>query len=444
MSTFKLKSKKTNFLPSFQTVNGSHKKFIDKFKIQKKSLPEKKKKLDEMKRKMVKLMNKSSSKYTSSDIHKKSELKYSIKKLEEEVYNIENDVTELEYYSNTSNLLMDYYDIVEKYDDKDEVNIEETEMTETEIEPVVIKKVDSFDKLNKLNKLQQKNSKKLKKKKTIVRFSRKKKVKNGKDIMLYLNNTKNKIEELDDTDTDRATLLDDFLTITDGEYISSTFGKYNPIKMCLNCDVEKTLMQSEGFYVCRKCGSVENVIVESERPSYKDPIPEKSGYPYKRMNHFNECVSQFQAKESTEIPEHVYKKIYVELKKKRITNYEGLTYNNMKLILKTLRLHKYYEHIYHIISKINKLPPPTISREMEENLRHKFKQMQKPFEKYRPKDRSNFLSYSYVLHKLCQLLELDQIIECFTLLKDRGKLRQQDYIWKKICKDCKWKFYPSI
>ena len=45
------------------------------------------------------------------------------------------------------------------------------------------------------------------------------------------------------------------------------------------------------------------------------------------------------------------------------------------------------------------LPPPIMSREQEEQLRRMFKEIQIPFINNCPKDRKNFLSYSYVLHK---------------------------------------------
>ena len=116
----------------------------------------------------------------------------------------------------------------------------------------------------------------------------------------------------------------------------------------------------------------------------------------------------------------------------------------MKNILKKLGYHQYYEHRAHIISKLNGIHPPKISRETENILRLMFKVIQEPFENHCPKNRVNFLSYSYTLHKFCQLLELDKFLVCFPLLKNRGKLRQQDQIWKKICKQLKWEFIPSV
>lgn len=116
----------------------------------------------------------------------------------------------------------------------------------------------------------------------------------------------------------------------------------------------------------------------------------------------------------------------------------------MKKILKKLKMTQYYEHATYIISKLSGIPPPTISRETEEKIRLMFRLIQVPFEKHCPKDRTNFLSYAYVLHKFFQLLQLDEFTKYFPLLKSREKLKNQDKIWKKICDDLSWDYYPSI
>ena len=121
-----------------------------------------------------------------------------------------------------------------------------------------------------------------------------------------------------------------------------------------------------------------------------------------------------------------------------------MTISQIKSILKKLKLNDYYEHIPFIKSQITNKPAPTINRDTEDKLKKMFDQIQEPFEKHCPKSRINFLSYSYVLHKFCQLLELDDFIKSFPLLKSRQKLRTQDEIWKKICQECKWEFYPSV
>ena len=134
----------------------------------------------------------------------------------------------------------------------------------------------------------------------------------------------------------------------------------------------------------------------------------------------------------------------MELKKQRIKYIDYTKIDRVKKVLKKLKLNEYYEHIAYIISKITGNHAPSINREIEEILKKMFDKIQEPFEKHCPKDRINFLSYSYVLHKFFQLLELDEYVKCFPLLKSRQKLRIQDEIWKKICCDCGWEFYPSV
>ena len=85
-----------------------------------------------------------------------------------------------------------------------------------------------------------------------------------------------------------------------------------------------------------------------------------------------------------------------------------------------------------------------MNRQQEEQLRMMFKEIQVPFMNNCPETRSNFLSYSYVLHKFCELLEYDYLLAHFPLLKSREKLLQQDKIWKLICKELQWQYIASI
>lgn len=116
----------------------------------------------------------------------------------------------------------------------------------------------------------------------------------------------------------------------------------------------------------------------------------------------------------------------------------------MREILKKLELNKYYDHVHHIISRINGEPPPKLTKELENELKNMFKQIQKPFAECCPKKRTNFLSYSYVIRKFLELLGKYEYIKFFPLLKSREKLYHQDLVFKCICKKLEWKFYPSI
>lgn len=213
---------------------------------------------------------------------------------------------------------------------------------------------------------------------------------------------------------------------------------------CKTCMVEMLINNNTGLLICPKCGITENIIVDSDKPSFKEPPKEMTSFCYKRINHLNEFLAQFQAKETTDIPEDVYNEILLEIKKERITNMALITPDKMRLLLKRIKKNDYYEHIPYIINQLNGLPAPVIAPEIEEIIRGMFKAIQIPFEKYCPYKRKNFLSYNYVMYKFFELLDLDEYLQCFQLLKSRTKLHQQDQIWKNICQDLNWQFIRSL
>lgn len=213
---------------------------------------------------------------------------------------------------------------------------------------------------------------------------------------------------------------------------------------CPVCKGEMVMCPNEAQLSCSKCGNIETILIDSDKPSYKDPPREISYYAYKRINHFNECLAQFQAKESTDIPSEVFEQIYTQLKKQRVVNMSTVKAAKIREILKKLDLSQYYEHIPYILNRLNGKKVLTMDRETEEKLRFIFKEIQPSFERHKPADRNNFISYHYFLYKICELLELDEFLSCFNLLKNRDKLYDQDIIWKKICNDMQWQFIKTI
>ena len=237
-------------------------------------------------------------------------------------------------------------------------------------------------------------------------------------------------------------LINNYMRVVDDTIIKDNF-TYD-LENCPHCFGRLVLKNVDSLLICEDCGYTDSIIINSEKISYKDPPRESSYFAYKRINHFNEWLAQFQAKETTDIPEEVYKGILVELKKNKFINVQELSYKNMREILKKLKYNKYYEHIPHIINMINGKKAPILTRQYEEQLRNMFKEIQTPFMQHCPENRKNFLSYSYVLHKFCELLELDHLLIYFPLLKSREKLQQQDKIWLKICGTLMWEYIPSI
>jgi uncharacterized Zn finger protein (UPF0148 family) len=246
---------------------------------------------------------------------------------------------------------------------------------------------------------------------------------------------------IEEITSNRATLQDEYLTLVDGGYVCSNM-KSNPIKKCTKCNIDKTLFQSEGSYVCQNCGELEHVIIESEIPSHKDAINEKPKYPYKKINHLIEKLNQFQSKETNNIPLDVFDTVEDEIRKRNLDISE-VTLRFVTDVLKRHRYNKYYENKQYIFSKVTKTPPPILTRNQEEEVKKRFRMLEEPFMRHRPKDRSNFLNYSFVLHKIFRIMGLFNHAKYFSLLKSKEKLKAQDKVWYKICMDLVWRFDSS-
>ena len=242
----------------------------------------------------------------------------------------------------------------------------------------------------------------------------------------------------------KSSLVNEYLSITGNKYINHLDGEFIS-ELCNNCNKANMInLQHEAISICIECGYQDFLLAEQNRPIMINDKKDNTHYSYKRINHFREWCNQVQGKESTDIPNEVFDKILNELKKEKITDTKTLTPKHMRSILKKLRTHKYYEHAAYIINRINGVPPPQFSPELEQTLSNMFMQTQPLFIKHAPSNRLNFISYSYILHKFFLILDLREYLPLFPLLKSRQKIAQNEETFKKICNELKWKWIPSI
>ena len=172
---------------------------------------------------------------------------------------------------------------------------------------------------------------------------------------------------------------------------------------CSLCEIGEMVPQDEeGIMICNnsQCGQFITYIVDNSKPNNKDPPNEVSYTAYIRLNHFKEILSQFQAKE-------------------------------------------YFEHIQYINS-IFGVKPPIMNQELHETLCVLFIEIQKPWAVHCPPNRTNFFNYTYTLYQLCTLLDQTQYLPYIPMMKDREKQLEQDMIWKKVCGDLDWEFFPTV
>ena len=398
----KKNKRRCNYEKTTHTLDVCHEKQLDKFSKEYNNLGKLEKELKSIERKLKKIdinseinSDDSNEEEITNNISEKLNLVHELTTRKNEITKIIKSInsknTEIDYLTNTSDILFNYYDSIENNND---------------------------------------NSNNA----------------NVKKIIDFFN--PNKIEESsprkeNDDSNNRSELLESYLSTTDKNYINNNLEQVD--EKCNYCNSENiSELLNDGILYCNDCNTIEFILTDNERPSYRDPPKEISYFSYNRINHFNEWINQTQGKETTEIPEEVFDKIYLELKKNKIDNMATLDYDKIKAILKKIKINKYYEHIPYILNRITGKINPQLNPELEEKLRNMFKEIQVPFLKHSPQNRKNFLSYSYVLHKFLELLGEDEYLEYFPLLKSREKLHQQEQTWKKICEELGWQFIRSI
>jgi hypothetical protein len=287
---------------------------------------------------------------------------------------------------------------------------------------------------------------------------------NSKYIFEYFEQKKNISKDIQPSKPNKHSIVDAFFKIkpkqeyleneTNNNIVSKYFNNIDitfldmnnyvyPTDICRYCHSgELIAYEDEGTLICNKCSATIPYLVENEKQTYKEPPKEVCFYAYKRINHFKEIISQFQGKETTQIHNDIIETIKQQIKKERV-DIKTFTNENIKEMLKKLGLSKYYEHIPFIKDKLG-IKPPVMSPELEETLYNLFIELQRPYSKYCPDDRVNFLNYYYTAYKLCELLGETQYLSEFPMLKDRDKIIEQDIIWAKICNDLGWSFIPTI
>ena len=429
MVLFKEK-KSRNKIPQMDlriTLDAEHTNTIKHFNDTNKNINKKYKKMSQLKLEYDQLNSKPATSLSDIELENKMQLKEDIELINQEINTIET-------YSNINKYLMDTSHMLYQYYDEDRINTKK--------------------KIKKKKKKKKKNSESLNKNISVVDFFTKNNKLSNQSVIKEdnLSQESNNSEEFESKSIEKKNykqfskmeIIDKYFNYIDNKYVIENNEEIIDLDYCGECYVERIFYQSEGIMICPNCATQEKILIDSDKPSYKEPPREISYFAYKRINHFNEWLAQFQAKESTDISKDIYKLIKSELLKESYVDMRNLKITKVRDVLKKLNLNKYYEHVPHIINRLSGRPAPIIDRDVEEKLRLMFKEIQTPWMNNCPNKRSNFLSYSYVLYKCLQLLEMDDFLKHFSLLKSREKLAEQDKIWKKICEELKWQYIKTI
>ena len=202
---------------------------------------------------------------------------------------------------------------------------------------------------------------------------------------------------------------------------------------CGSNDV-KTI-SSKTILVCGKCGHSTLFLEASISCTTFEENFQVQSFSYLRANHFSDWLAKIQAKESYKVEESVILEVMKGLKEANVAPAD-VTHKKVLDIMKKKKMKsKAYSHCAQITMRITGVPPPRLTSEQNELAKLIFAGIQQPFAKYAPNDRKIFLSYSYCLYRILELLGAEDLLKTLPLLSGKGKISYQDSIMKKIFKE---------
>jgi hypothetical protein len=208
---------------------------------------------------------------------------------------------------------------------------------------------------------------------------------------------------------------------------------------CRNCGATTRVYSTNGHAgaaVCDQCGAVLDEFVLFER-MYGTRLTTRHSN-YRRLHHAHERMSQLMLAE-TKIPAAHMLAIAERVQEMQLVY---LDKSAVRAVLRSLKLQIYIERWLQIIQCLTDARPPRPGPQMLMQVDAIFEEMQAPFEKTKPHQRSNFLNYNYTFTRIFQKLGCNEFSCFFPLVKSKSKLQALDAMWYRICEVLDWPKEP--
>jgi hypothetical protein len=286
------------------TIDAKHLDMINYFKGLQDSIPSLK---EELKKMILEYNIKDNNRKNDIDyILYKDYLKEKINETKDKINSILNNEEMNKYYLDVGLLLHSYYENIEtskntennysesfeenliNYDNFDDDEYSEEESLNEEVKKDNYKSVINFFQNRENNELEDslRENNKENNKENNNENNKENNKENGKNDGVY---TSMKISDFvkEETRFKKKDFLDEYLQKIDPKYEVKIKIDINICK-CPGCSNEMTLYPSDGIQICEYCGIQENILIESDKPSFKDPPMEVCYFSYRRINHYNE------------------------------------------------------------------------------------------------------------------------------------------------------------
>ena len=216
-----------------------------------------------------------------------------------------------------------------------------------------------------------------------------------------------------------------------------------PPDTCQHCGGNMIRNEREGDDVCSICGKCIPNNLSTSITGLPDTMNMQPKFPYLRINHFGETLSQHQGKEAPRISDAIIASVQRVLRVQR-RDPATITPIEVRKILKMLNNPVFYEHTNAIVLRVGGKIAPPLTSQQEDECRVRFWKIQQPYDFHRQSSRQNFFSYPFCLYKIFEVMGLYEQLPFILLLKSRDKLHSHDQIFRKICIELGWPFYKTV
>ena len=209
---------------------------------------------------------------------------------------------------------------------------------------------------------------------------------------------------------------------------------------CMGCKLRKIVDYERSILVSTKCGVFEYYPVHVQ--SYNQTMRySRRKCIYKRSDNFKVILNQFLCIQNQKVPVEVIRTLW-----NQINNKDNLLYNYtipltipiLECILKRNKMMKYKNSIYFIYFKLSGVPLPYITITEYNMMLNMFNVVSNIYDKYKPKDRKSFLSYTFAFKQILIVLGKNDYAKYIPPLKTHSKQKELERVWELITKDPEW------
>lgn len=158
--------------------------------------------------------------------------------------------------------------------------------------------------------------------------------------------------------------------------------------------------------------------------------PVSLNYLYKVSDHLMTHLDKITGNENATIDEDTINKIKKEILLMNVS-FEDVNPIQIREILRKIKNPRYYNHVVCIWKLISNKEGIKISEEEKKNIHELFMRFYREYIKLYPGH--SFLSYNFVLQKICYILGYDNIAKEFSQLKSKTKMEECEKKWNDLC-----------